>query len=279
MKKLNIKFLSLLTLTAGLLASCADEVVVKDEADKNIFPTSTVSVSDMKLVENGNKSIVVSAVVANSDTLNVMEYGFVYSTNEDMSDPSAVKVAVKEDGEMKAKLSIAPSTTYYIAAYAYVRGAAVQTETITVTTNAPDPITVASLNGSTYYATGVADAWGDSWNIETTLVAGEGDSIFVCNLDPYFATNGFVAANGYNVLGGVLAVSEDGSSATITCSPGQAIGYQDVVFYGYDMETGNILDIVIEIYNYGQSAALKNWTGTYSGGWWSMISPCALTLK
>ncbi|MBO5084318.1 MAG: hypothetical protein IJA98_09605 [Bacteroidaceae bacterium] len=279
MKKLNIKFLSILTLTAGLLASCADEVVVKDEADKNIFPTSTVSVSDMKLVENGSKSIVVSAVVANSDTLNVMEYGFVYSTNEDMSDPSAVKVAVKEDGEMKAKLSIAPSTTYYIAAYAYVRGAAVQTETIAVTTNDPDPITVASLNGSTYYATGVADAWGDSWNIETTLVAGEGDSIFVCNLDPYFATNGFVAANGYNVLGGVLAVSEDGSSATITCSPGQAVGYQDVVFYGYDMETGNILDIVIEIYNYGQSAALKNWTGTYSGGWWSMISPCALTLK
>lgn len=279
MKKLNIKFLSLLTLTAGLLASCADEVVVKDEADKNIFPTSTVSVSDMKLVENGNKSIVVSAVVANSDTLNVMEYGFVYSTNEDMSDPAAVKVAVKEDGVMSAKISIAPSTTYYIAAYAYVRGAAVQSDAIAVTTNDPDPITVASLNGSTYYATGVADAWGDSWNIETTLVAGEGDSIFVCNLDPYFATNGFVAANGYNVLGGVLAVSEDGSSATITCSPGQAIGYQDVVFYGYDMETGNILDIVIEIYNYGQSAALKNWTGTYSGGWWSMISPCTLTLK
>ena len=279
MKKLNIKFLSLLTLTAGLLASCADEVVVKDEADKNIFPTSTVSVSDMKLVENGNKSIVVSAVVANSDTLNVMEYGFVYSTNEDMSDPAAVKVAVKEDGVMSAKISIAPSTTYYIAAYAYVRGAAVQSDAIAVTTNDPDPITVASLNGSTYYATGVADAWGDSWNIEATLVAGEGDSIFVCNLDPYFATNGFVAANGYNVLGGVLAVSEDGSSATITCSPGQAIGYQDVVFYGYDMETGNILDIVIEIYNYGQSAALKNWTGTYSGGWWSMISPCALTLK
>lgn len=279
MKKLNIKFLSLLTLTAGLLASCADEVVVKDEADKNIFPTSTVSVSDMKLVENGNKSIVVSAVVANSDTLNVMEYGFVYSTNEDMSDPAAVKVAVKEDGVMIAKISIAPSTTYYIAAYAYVRGAAVQSDAIAVTTNDPDPITVASLNGSTYYATGVADAWGDSWNIETTLVAGEGDSIFVCNLDPYFATNGFVAANGYNVLGGVLAVSEDGSSATITCSPGQAIGYQDVVFYGYDMETGNILDIVIEIYNYGQSAALKNWTGTYSGGWWSMISPCALKLK
>lgn len=279
MKKLNIKFLSLLTLTAGLLASCADEVVVKDEADKNIFPTSTVSVSDMKLVENGNKSIVVSAVVANSDTLNVMEYGFVYSTNEDMSDPAAVKVAVKEDGVMSAKISIAPSTTYYIAAYAYVRGAAVQSDAIAVTTNDPDPITVASLNGSTYYATGVADAWGDSWNIEATLVAGEGDSIFVCNLDPYFATNGFVAANGYNVLGGVLAVSEDGSSATITCSSGQAIGYQDVVFYGYDMETGNILDIVIEIYNYGQSAALKNWTGTYSGGWWSMISPCALTLK
>ncbi|MBR2035849.1 MAG: hypothetical protein IKL03_04950 [Bacteroidaceae bacterium] len=279
MKKINIKFLSLLALTAGLWASCADEVVVKDEADKSIFPTSAVSVSDMKLVENGNKSIIVSATVTNADTLNVLEYGFVYSTNEDMSNPSAVPVAVKEDGEMTAKISIAPSTTYYIAAYAYVRGAAVQTETISVTTNNPDPISVANLNGSTYYATGVPDAWDELWNIETTLVAGEGDSIFVCNLDPYFATNGLVASKGYNILGGVLTVSEDGSSATITCSPGQAVGYNDVVFYGYDMETGNILDIVIEIYNYGQSAALKNWTGTYSGGWWSMISPCALTLK
>lgn len=279
MKKLNIKFLSLLTITAGLLASCADEVVVKDEADKTIFPTSAVFVSDMKLVENGNKSIIVSAVVANVDTLNVMEYGFIYSTNENLSNPSAVKVAVKEDGEMSAKISIAPSTTYYIAAYAYVRGAAVQSEAITVKTNDPDPITVASLNGSTYYATGVSDAWGDLWNIETTLVAGEGDSIYVCNLDPYFATNGFVAANGYNVLGGVLTVSEDGASATITCSPGQPIGYQDVVFYGYDMDAGNILDIVIEIYQYGQYAALMTWTGTYSGGWWSMISPCELKLK
>lgn len=288
MKKLNIKFLSLLTLTAGLLASCADEVVVKDEADKNIFPTSTVSVSDMKLVENGNKSIVVSAVVANSDTLNVMEYGFVYSTNEDMSDPSAVKVAVKEDGEMKAKLSIAPSTTYYIAAYAYVRGAAVQTETITVTTNAPDPITLASLDGAVFYATGISDVWGESsYNFEATLVAGNNDSIFVCNLDPYFATNGFVAANGYNILGGVLSVSEDGSSATITCSSAQPMGYSDAIFMGFDPTAnggeGNFAnDIVLTIKKYGAAASLTPGYGIYTpgqGGFYTLFSAFELARK
>lgn len=288
MKKLNIKFLSLLTLTAGLLASCADEVVVKDEADKNIFPTSTVSVSDMKLVENGNKSIVVSAVVANSDTLNVMEYGFVYSTNEDMSDPSAVKVAVKEDGEMKAKLSIAPSTTYYIAAYAYVRGAAVQTETITVTTNAPDPITLASLDGAVFYATGISDVWGESsYNFEATLVAGNNDSIFVCNLDPYFATNGFVAANGYNILGGVLSVSEDGSSATITCSSAQPMGYSDAIFMGFDPTANGgegdfANDIVLTIKKYGAAASLTPGYGIYTpgqGGFYTLFSAFELARK
>lgn len=288
MKKLNIKFLSLLTLTAGLLASCADEVVVKDEADKNIFPTSTVSVSDMKLVENGNKSIVVSAVVANSDTLNVMEYGFVYSTNEDMSDPSAVKVAVKEDGEMKAKLSIAPSTTYYIAAYAYVRGAAVQTETITVTTKAPDPITLASLDGAVFYATGISDVWGESsYNFEATLVAGNNDSIFVCNLDPYFATNGLVAANGYNILGGVLSVSEDGSFATITCSSAQPMGYSDAIFMGFDPTANGgegdfANDIVLTIKKYGAAASLTPGYGIYTpgqGGFYTLFSAFELARK
>lgn len=288
MKKTNIKFLSLLAFTAGLMASCADEMIVKDEADKNIFPTSTVSVSDMKLVENGNKNIVVSAVVTNNDTLNVMEYGFVYSTNEDMSNPSAVKVAVKEDGEMSAKLSIAPSTTYYIAAYAYVRGASVQTETITVTTNAPDPITLASLDGAVFYATGISDVWGESsYNFEATLIAGNNDSIFVCNLDPYFATNGFVAANGNNILGGVLSVSEDGSTATITCSSAQPMGYSDTIFMGFDPTAnggeGDFANsIVLTIKQYGAAASLTPGYGIYTpgqGGFYTLFSAFELARK
>ena len=288
MKKINIKFLSLLTLTAGLWASCADEVVVKDEADKNIFPASAVAISDMKLVENGNKTITVSAVVANADTLNAMEYGFIYSTDENLSDPASVKVSVKEDGEMSAKLPIAPSTTYYVAAYAYVRGAAVQTEAITVTTNAPDPITLASLDGAVFYATGISDVWGESsYNFEATLVAGNGDSIFVCNLDPYFATNGIVASNGSNILGGVLAISEDGSSATITCSSAQPMGYSDALFMGFDPTANGgegdfANDIVLTIKNYGAAASLTPGYGVYTpgqGGFYTLFSAFELTRK
>ncbi len=77
----------------------------------------------------------------------------------------------------------------------------------------------------------VDDYWGyNGYTFDVTLAQGEGTTVYIWNLDPYFAQYGYTAENGYNILAGELAVAEDGNSVTITCQSGQAIGYQDFVF-------------------------------------------------
>lgn len=76
----------------------------------------------------------------------------------------------------------------------------------------------------------VVDYFEGVYSFDVTLAQGEGATVYLQNLDPFFTQNGFTAENGANILTGELVVAEDGNSATITCQPGQAIGYQDFVF-------------------------------------------------
>ena len=77
----------------------------------------------------------------------------------------------------------------------------------------------------------VSDYWGSVYSFNVTLAQGEGTTVYIQNLDPYFAENGFTAADGSNILAGELVVAADGKSATITCQLAQAIGYNDFMFY------------------------------------------------
>lgn len=77
----------------------------------------------------------------------------------------------------------------------------------------------------------VADYWNSAYTFDVTLAQGEGTIVYIQNLDPYFAENGFTAADGSNILAGELVVAADGKSATITCQLGQEIGYNDCKFY------------------------------------------------
>ena len=76
----------------------------------------------------------------------------------------------------------------------------------------------------------VSDYWGSVYSFNVTLAQGEGTIVYIQNLDPYFAENGFTAADGSNILAGELVVAADGKSATITCQLAQAIGYNDFMF-------------------------------------------------
>lgn len=72
--------------------------------------------------------------------------------------------------------------------------------------------------------------YGDTFTFDVTLAQGEGTTVYIRNLDPYFAQYGYVAEKGYNILAGELTVAADRQSATITCQPDQAMGYDDCVF-------------------------------------------------
>ena len=84
------------------------------------------------------------------------------------------------------------------------------------------------------YAGVVADAWGREFAFNLMLVMGEGSTMYIYNLDPFFAQNGCVAEAGYNIFQGEAVAAADGKSVTLSCAPNQPMGYQDVVIVSVD---------------------------------------------
>lgn len=285
MKKLNIKVLSLFVAAAGMFAGCSQEELVKSDIDNANYADVEVTFS-----EANASNISVTSAVLNVDLQGaapeIIEVGFMYSPNEDMS---SAKTVIVTDSIADGTLSVAidkltpaqEGTKYYAYAYAYVRGNAIVSETFSFVTAPAIPISKESLNQSVYAANGVADAWGTVYDFAVTvLTSEENDTAYICNLDPYFAVNGLTAENGFNYIAGVLAISEDGSSATITCEAGQPMNYSDCAFYGFDAE-GNLVTapIVFNISVYGTVASIDNGYAVYaSDGYWSAF-PTTLTFE
>jgi hypothetical protein len=77
-----------------------------------------------------------------------------------------------------------------------------------------------------------------------------------------------------NILEGVLAIAEDGKTATITCEPGQLVGYNDAMFVA--TTTGaDLLPIVFELTKNGAKMAVTStlFGVLSSGGWFSLFQP------
>ena len=90
--------------------------------------------------------------------------------------------------------------------------------------------TPSGLNGK-HYAGQVSDIWeNNTYTFNITLYEGEGNTMYIYNLDPFFAQYGYVADIGYNILQGELTTAADGKSATLSCPSGQPIGYNNAQF-------------------------------------------------
>ena len=274
MKKLNIKVLSLLVAAAGMFAGCSQEELVKSEIDNANYPKANVELSALTVGTVGTTTADLSFDVTGYTT-EVLEIAVVYATTPDFADakPVVFTDSVAETINMQLK-GLSMETTYYATAYAYMRGATVYADTVSFTTSA-EPISKEMLNGKAYGKAGVADYWGDVYDFNFTLSMGEGDTIYVNSFDPYFAANGFTADKGVNILTGILAIAEDGKTATITCESGQEIGYKDCVFVA--TTTGE--DIVPIVFELTQNGAKMSVTSALFGvlslsqGWYTLYPP------
>ena len=273
MKKLNIKVLSLLVAAAGMFAGCSQEELVKSEIDNANYPKANVELSALTVGTVATTTADLSFGVTGYTT-EVLEIAVVYSETPDFATTQMMVYtdSVAETINMQLK-GLSMETTYYATAYAYMRGATVCTDTVSFTTSA-EPISKEMLNGKAYGKAGVADYWGDAHDFAFTLSIGEGDTIYVNSFDPYFAANGFTADKGVNILTGILAIAEDGKTATITCEPGQLIGYQDCVFVA--TTTGaDVLPLVFDITKNGAKIAVTSTMFGVSspGGWYTLFTP------
>lgn len=274
MKKLNIKVLSILVAMTGLFASCSQDELVKSEIDAKNYPAATIELSDITLGNVGTTTAELSFDVKGYTT-EILEIAVVYSETPDFASTEVFEFKDSVAGETVNVLlkGLNMETTYYATAYAYMRGATAIADTVSFTTSA-EPITMEMLDGKSYGKDGVADYWGDAHNFAFTLVKGEGNQIFVHNLDPYFVANGFTADQGVNILEGVLEIAEDGKTATITCDINQTIGYKDCIFICTETGAEN-LPYVLNITKNGAKISIPTLFGVLSPaqGWYTLFTP------
>lgn len=119
------------------------------------------------------------------------------------------------------------------------------------------------------------------WDITINRDETDINKVWIGDLDPYFASYGYNAANDCNIFYGV--VNEDRTQILIPV--GQKLGYQDTALAAFvaadpDQDETESENIVIDIKDNGQTLVITNAWGIYDDGWWNLFrGPITLTKK
>ena len=277
MKK--IFYLISIVVLGFLAASCnLNEFPTFDDNDAfAAFPTAS-----MKIAEDGGTLNIPVHVTSLNGVATTVTYEFINGTAsqgvdfEDASGTGSISFAPGES-EKNITVKILP----HIGSFTGDRSFTVKfkstgdihmgaNNTCSVTINDIDH-PLSALFGT--YTAAAADYWGDEYEFAVTFSKDASDvsKIWISNLDPYFASYGYVAPN-YNYIYGI--VNDD--MTLITVPRGQAVGYSTVVFDAFDDPdpdvAGDNSDILIEIKDGGAKLVVLNAFGTFNpgDGWWSI---------
>ncbi len=252
------------------LTGCYDEMDDKAviDAQHALANTPTVSMASATALDYASASVAGSL----SSVEGVVEAGFMVATAADFSDAKIYTVDnIASTFEMTLS-GLAEQTTYSVKAYAFLGDdRIVYSEASSITTPQAPPLSAELLTGKTYTAS-VTSYFGSNYTFAVTLVADAADptKIYVQNLDPYFAENGFVAEVGCNIFEGVLDVENE----TITVAQGQLIGYNNVALTVFndadpDVATG-YSDLTIKVISKGAALRIENAFGMNEGGFYEL---------
>jgi len=116
--------------------------------------------------------------------------------------------------------------------------------------------------------------YGDQYALNLTIVANDEDptfsTLYIQNLDPYFASNGINAANSCNIF--LAQVTEDKKQLII--QSGQPVGYKTCQLIGFDgpnLDTASTTGYLIFDFNADGTLTIPNAFGVYNAGegWYS----------
>lgn len=119
------------------------------------------------------------------------------------------------------------------------------------------------------------------WDITISRDETDINKVWIGDLDPYFAANGYTAANGSNIFYGI--VNEE--KTQILVPVGQTLGYQNTALVAFvaadpDVDETEGDNVVIDIKDNGQTLVITNAWGIYDDGWWNLFrGPITLTKK
>ncbi|MCF0167923.1 MAG: hypothetical protein HUJ93_04690 [Bacteroidales bacterium] len=243
-----------------VLTSCYDVMGTKAEIDEQYkVATPTVTLSSASALDYQT----IQAVVSTGDASLVQEMGMIVAKKMDFSD--AVYVAVEPNASATVtKNGFADLTKYYVKGYVFSKnGETITSEAVKVTT--PEVKFTSDMLTGKKYTGSTIDYWGDAYNFNVyiTLDENDPDVVYICDLEPYFASNDFTAAKGYNRIKGVI----DYDKMVINIENGQGIGYSDVAFYAWSDDEDHI---TIDIINKGAQLKVHAfWLADGDGGAWA----------
>ena len=270
MKNIFKSLIPCLVLAVGF-TSCYDEMEDKASVDAKyaLANVPTVTLSATNVIDYSSASVAASF----SSVEGVVEVGFMVAASADFSGAKIYTASAVASSIEQALAGLAEQTTYNVKAYAYLGdGRMVYSDASSFTTPEAPALSAEMLSGKTYTAT-VTSYFGDVFNFAVTLVADAADptKIYVQNLDPYFASYGYTAANGYNIFEGVLDVENE----TITIAQGQKIGYGGVALVVFDNAdpdaAAGYSDLVIKVISKGAALKVENAFGFNEGGFYDLF--------
>ena len=270
MKNIFKSLIPCLVLAVGF-TSCYDEMEDKASVDAKyaLANVPTVTLSATNVIDYSSASVAASF----STVEGVVEVGFMVAASADFSGAKIYTASAVASSIEQALAGLAEQTTYNVKAYAYLGdGRMVYSDASSFTTPEAPALSAEMLSGKTYTAT-VTSYFGDVFNFAVTLVADAADptKIYVQNLDPYFASYGYTAANGYNIFEGVLDVENE----TITIAQGQKIGYGGVALVVFDNAdpdaAAGYSDLVIKVISKGAALKVENAFGFNEGGFYDLF--------
>lgn len=119
-----------------------------------------------------------------------------------------------------------------------------------------------------------------NWEITIDKDADDVTKVWIGNLEPYFAENGYTAPNANYFYGIVNA-----DKTEIRVPVGQKVGYKEVILAGFDgadpdeseqLASGNI---IIEIQENGKKLKITNAFGAVDDGWWNLFYGNLMMIK
>ena len=270
MKNIFKSLIPCLVLAVGF-TSCYDEMEDKASVDAKyaLANVPTVTLSATNVIDYSSASVAASF----SSVEGVVEVGFMVAASADFSGAKIYTASAVASSIEQALAGLAEQTTYNVKAYAYLGdGRMVYSDASSFTTPEAPALSAEMLSGKTYTAT-VTNYFGDVFTFNVTLVADAADpnKIWIHNLDPYFASYGYTAENGYNIFEGVLDVENE----TITIAQGQKIGYGGVALVVFDNAdpdaAAGYSDLVIKVISKGAALKVENAFGFNEGGFYDLF--------